>query len=140
MGFGQIPNQLRRAVSLPLAANPTIAPSSHCESMCINNLYPCGLNPSQYTEARLQATNNLLVSSVPKSSVRLSSKAQGEEKSTCNMPLAALAASGAFALGRSASDKRARKQEDRASQRGLPSIPEIDRKDANSAESEKYNV
>lgn len=48
------------------------------------------------------------------------------------MPLAALAASGAFALGRSASDKRARKQEDRASQRGLPAIPEINRKDANS--------
>ena len=47
------------------------------------------------------------------------------------MPLAALAASGAFALGRSASDKRARKQEDRASQRGLLSIPEVNRKDAN---------
>ena len=48
------------------------------------------------------------------------------------MPLAALAASGAFALGRSASDKRARKQEDRASQRRLPPIPETDLKDANS--------
>lgn len=52
------------------------------------------------------------------------------------MPLAALAASGAFALGRSASDKRARKQEDRASQRGLPSIPEIDRKYANTISEE----
>ena len=46
------------------------------------------------------------------------------------MPLAALAASGAFALGRSASDKRARKQEDIASQRGLPPILEIGRKNA----------
>jgi hypothetical protein len=48
------------------------------------------------------------------------------------MPLAALVASGAFALGRSASDKRARKQEDRASQHGLPPIPETGLKNANS--------
>jgi hypothetical protein len=47
------------------------------------------------------------------------------------MALAALVASGAFALGRSANDKRARKQEDRASRRELPSIREVDRNNAN---------
>ena len=47
------------------------------------------------------------------------------------MPLIALTA-GIIALGRSASDKRARKLEARASSRGLPAIPETDRKDVDS--------
>lgn len=52
--------------------------------------------------------------------------AQGEEKWTCRMPLAALAASGGFVMARKASDTKAKKEENRAAQRGLPLVPEID--------------
>jgi hypothetical protein len=52
------------------------------------------------------------------------------------MPLAALAVVGGLALGRSVSDKKARKQEDKASQRGLPAIPEFHRKDVNNQSKE----
>lgn len=42
------------------------------------------------------------------------------------MPVAGLAASGVFVLARKASDAKARKEEKRAAQRGLPAVPETD--------------
>ena len=77
---------------------------------------------SHQQPARIKASQNPPCAYTP--------EIQDEKESVCNMPLVALATSGAFALGRSASDKRARKQEDRESQRGLPPIPGMDRKGA----------
>ena len=90
------------------------------------------LNPSPCTDKKLQATDNRLVSSTPRSFVRPSSKDQGKEKLTCNMPLVALATAAVFAVRQSASEKKAKKQQDRASQRGLHFAPETDRNDVNS--------
>jgi hypothetical protein len=87
------------------------------------------LNPSLLPDTRLQAEFTLRVSS--NRSLNKPIKTPGEDKSTFDMPLAALAIVGGLALGRSATDKRAKKQEDRASRRALSLVPQSHRKDIN---------
>lgn len=62
------------------------------------------LSPSLLTDTRLQAKFTLRVPS--NRSVNKPTKTPGEDKSTFNMPLAALAIVGGLALGRSVTDNR----------------------------------